>query len=90
MALAAPPLEAALLCLDKLAMANWMEDHGIPGPATWTVEAAPRDGRALFVKPRHGVGSVGARALTSLDDLLALARPMTEDSSSSRIVSRRR
>ena len=72
-ALAAPPLEAALLCLDKLAMAAWMADRGIPSPATWAPDAAPRDGRELFAKPRQGVGSVGARALTSLDDLLALS-----------------
>ena len=68
----APPHEAALLCLDKLAMARWLEARGLPTPPTAPAgEAAWREG-GLVVKPRRGWGSAGVRRLAAAADLEAL------------------
>ena len=61
--LRAPSLAVAERCWDKLAMARWLHDAGLPTPATWDSAEAPWDPAGRFVKPRQGVGSVGARVV---------------------------
>lgn len=49
------------LCLDKLAMNEWLEKREFPTP--WTCSATDRDldNGPAFLKPRTGRGSIGAR-----------------------------
>jgi predicted ATP-grasp superfamily ATP-dependent carboligase len=58
----APTPRAAELCFDKLAMARWLEEQGLPTPRTYAPGEQP-DGAPLLVKPRRGVGSIGVRLL---------------------------
>lgn len=72
----APYEETARLCFDKYEMFQYLEQKGIRTPATWgsfdEVKAALKQGAVslpVFVKPRRGSGSVGARKITDLDSL---------------------
>jgi carbamoyl-phosphate synthase large subunit len=65
-AVLAPPVDAARICLDKLATYEWLVAREIATPATWLpgtppASVAPRGG--LVVKPRYGLGSTGFRHL---------------------------
>lgn len=61
----APPSWASALCWDKLALATWLTERGFPTPPTVSAAQLKDIGSGWFVKPRHGVGSVGAERLMS-------------------------
>lgn len=75
----APYLETAELCFDKFKMYQFLTAHGIPTPDTWgdysTAMAAIESGNLafpVFVKPRTGSGSVGARKVHDAETLKTL------------------
>lgn len=75
----APYLETAELCFDKFKMYQFLTAHGIPTPDTWgdysTAMAAIESGDLsfpVFVKPRTGSGSVGARKVHDAETLKTL------------------
>lgn len=79
----APYEETAKLCFDKYQMFTHLTKHGIPTVMTWgTLEAFDEARKAgevdfpVFVKPRTGSGSVGARRVYSYE---ILAESMKED-----------
>ena len=81
----APYEETAKLCFNKYLMFKHLKEHGIPTVMTWgTLEefnAARAAGEAdfpVFVKPRTGSGSVGARRVYNQE---VLAEAMQEDPS---------
>lgn len=81
----APYEETAKLCFDKYQMFTHLKKHGISTVMTWgTLEAfdeARKTGEVdfpVFVKPRTGSGSVGARRVCSYD---ILTESMKEDPS---------
>ena len=74
----APYTETAKLCCDKYEMFKYMREKGIRTAMTWgtfdEVKKAIDDGEAslpVFVKPRTGSGSVGARKVQDLETLHA-------------------
>ncbi len=72
----APYEETAALCFDKYKMYKYLTEHGIRTVRTWgsfdeTIKAID-DGETnfpVFVKPRRGSGSVGARKIFDKDAL---------------------
>lgn len=75
----APYTETAELCFDKFKMYQHLTAHGIPTPDTWgdyaSAMAAIENGTLafpVFVKPRTGSGSVGARKVQDADTLKVL------------------
>ncbi|MEO8227531.1 MAG: ATP-grasp domain-containing protein [Gemmatimonadota bacterium] len=72
LALIAPAAATARICLDKLATAAWLTQQGLPSPRTQLARDASWDDADIVAKPRHGVGSVGFRRITSRDELAAL------------------
>ena len=77
--------KTAALCFDKYAMYQHLKARGIPTISTWEslerFNAAYREGAVrfpVFVKPRAGSGSLGAR---KIDCYNKLAEAMEEDSS---------
>lgn len=77
----APYAETAGLCFDKFKMSQFLAAHGIPTPDTWgdyasamTAVAAGELAFPVFVKPRTGSGSVGARKVHDADTLKALCQ----------------
>lgn len=75
----APYAETAELCFDKFKMYQYLTAHGVPTPDTWgnyaSAMAAVENGSLafpVFVKPRTGSGSVGARKVQNADTLKAL------------------
>lgn len=81
----APYEETAELCFDKYKMFKHLQSAGIPTVMTWgTLEEfdeARKEGKIdfpVFIKPRTGSGSVGARRVYSYE---ILAESMKEDSS---------
>lgn len=77
----APYAETAELCFDKFKMSQFLAAHGIPTPDTWgdyaSAMAAVTAGELafpVFVKPRTGSGSVGARKVHDADTLKALCQ----------------
>lgn len=91
----APYTETAELCFDKFKMYQHLTAHGVPTPDTWgdyaSAMAAVESGSLVFpvfVKPRTGSGSVGARkvqnaeilkSLCEADPSLIIQRLMTGD-----------
>ena len=74
----APYTETARLCFDKYEMFRFLQRNGIRTVMTWgtfeEVKAALDEGQAslpVFVKPRKGSGSVGARKVADLETLHA-------------------
>ena len=72
----APMPATAALCFDKYELFRFLKERGIPTPDTCgtieEAEAALQNGRLslpLFVKPRTGSGSVGARRVDTLEEL---------------------
>lgn len=72
----APYTETAKLCFDKYEMFKYLREHGIRTAMTWEsfeeVKAALDAGEVslpVFVKPRTGSGSVGARKVVDLETL---------------------
>lgn len=72
----APYAETASLCFDKFRLFQHLRNCGIPTPNTYgsyesAVEAIKEEKLRLpvFVKPRTGSGSVGARRVYSIDEL---------------------
>lgn len=81
----APYEETAELCFDKYKMFKHLQSVGIPTVMTWGTlgefNEARKEGKVdfpVFVKPRTGSGSVGARRVYSYE---ILAESMKEDSS---------
>ena len=81
----APYEETAMLCFDKYQMFKKLSSCGIPTVMTWgTIEEFDEARTAgmvdfpVFVKPRTGSGSVGARKVLDYDNLL---ESIKEDSS---------
>lgn len=77
----APYAETAELCFDKFKMSQFLAAHGIPTPDKWgdyaSAMAAVAAGELafpVFVKPRTGSGSVGARKVHDADTLKALCQ----------------
>lgn len=75
----APYAETAELCFDKFKMYQYLTAQGVPTPDTWgdyaSAMAAVENGSLafpVFVKPRTGSGSVGARKVQDADTLKAL------------------
>lgn len=75
----APFTETAKLCFNKYNMYQYLTAHGIPTPETWgdynSAMASVKSGNLafpVFVKPRMGSGSVGARKVQDADTLKAL------------------
>lgn len=75
----APYTETAELCFDKFKMYQYLTAHGVPTPDTWgnyaSAMAAIENGDLafpVFVKPRTGSGSVGARKVQDAETLKAL------------------
>ena len=91
----APNTETAGLCFDKFKMYQYLTAHGISTPDTWgdyvsAMDAIESGGLSfpVFVKPRTGSGSVGARkvhdaetlkSLCEADPSLIIQRLMTGD-----------
>lgn len=80
----APYEETAKLCFDKYLMYQYLFERGIPTVTTWGTlkefDKAFRAGKVsfpVFVKPRTGSGSVGARKVYSYE---ILAESMKENS----------
>ena len=74
----APYVETAKLCFDKYEMFIFLKQHGINTPMTWgtydETMAAIEAGEVafpVFVKPRTGSGSVGARKVFDVETLHA-------------------
>ena len=74
----APYTETAKLCFDKYEMFKYLREHGIRTAMTWgtfeEVKAALDAGEVelpIFVKPRTGSGSVGARKVLDVETLHA-------------------
>lgn len=72
----APYTETAKLCFDKYEMFKYLREHGIRTAMTWgtfeEVKAAIDTGEVslpIFVKPRTGSGSVGARKIHTVSEL---------------------
>lgn len=81
----APYEETARLCFDKYEMFKYLTGQGIPTPLTYSTledfSDGVREGKIslpVFVKPRTGSGSVGARRINTLTELEAA---MKEDPS---------
>ena len=81
----APYAETAKLCFNKYQMFNYLIENGIPTVMTWGTlkefDEAYRAGKVdfpVFVKPRTGSGSVGARKISSYE---LLDEAMREDPS---------
>lgn len=81
----APYEETAKLCFNKYLMFKYLQNHGIPTVMTWgTLEEFDRALKAnevqfpVFVKPRTGSGSVGARKINNYE---ALKDAIKEDGS---------
>lgn len=75
----APYTETAELCFDKFKMYQYLTAHGVPTPDTWgnyaSAMTAIENGDLtfpVFVKPRTGSGSVGARKVQDAETLKAL------------------
>lgn len=75
----APYVETAELCFDKFKMYQYLTAHGIPTPDTWgdysSAMVAIESGSLafpVFVKPRTGSGSVGARRVQDAETLKIL------------------
>ena len=75
----APYTETAGLCFDKFKMYQYLTAHGVPTPDTWdnyasAMAAIESDDLTfpVFVKPRTGSGSVGARKVQDAETLKAL------------------
>ena len=75
----APYAETAELCFDKYKMYQYLTAQGVPTPDTWgdyasAIEAIESGSLAfpVFVKPRTGSGSVGARKVQDAETLKAL------------------
>ena len=73
----APYKKTAELCFDKFKMFNYLSENGIRTVKTWgTIESFDIDFNnnqvsfPVFVKPRTGSGSVGARKILSHDELV--------------------
>lgn len=71
----APDEATARLCFDKYEMFLFLREHQIPTAMTWgdlaEFEQAHQAGQArfpVFVKPRTGSGSVGARKVASMEE----------------------
>ena len=74
----APYTETAKLCFDKYEMFKYLREHGIRTAMTWgtfeevkTALDADEVSLPIFVKPRTGSGSVGARKVMDLETLYA-------------------
>ena len=74
-----PYTETAELCFDKFKMYQYLTAHGIPTPDTWgdyaSAMVAVESGSLafpVFVKPRTGSGSVGARKVQNAEMLKTL------------------
>ena len=74
----APYTETAKLCFDKYEMFNYLKSYGVRTAMTWgtynEVKAAIDAGEVelpIFVKPRTGSGSVGARKVSDIETLHA-------------------
>lgn len=77
----APYEETARLCFDKYKMFQFLRENGIPTVETWDSLdefAEARKEYPVFVKPRTGSGSVGARRIDSYEEL---KKAMQADSS---------
>lgn len=81
----APYEETAKLCFNKYLMFKHLKEHGIPTVMTWgtleefnAAKAAGEVNFPVFVKPRTGSGSVGARRIYSQE---VLVEAMQEDPS---------
>jgi len=59
----APSLEAARICLDKLASFSWLLSNRIPTPITKALSQATWNPEGMLLKPQYGRGSVGIRVL---------------------------
>lgn len=77
----APYAETARLCFDKYEMFKYLRSCGVRTAMTWGTFPEVRDALAagevsfpVFVKPRTGSGSVGARKVFDLDTLQAAFR----------------
>ena len=75
----APYTETAELCFDKFKMYQYLTAHGVPTTETWgdyasAMEAVESGSLVfpVFVKPRTGSGSVGARKVQDAETLKAL------------------
>lgn len=73
----APYEETAKLCFDKFQMFKYLKAHNIPTVATWGTIADFNEAYKnhtvnfpVFVKPRTGSGSVGAKKITNYNELL--------------------
>lgn len=80
-----PYLETAKLCFDKFVMYNYLKEKGINTVLTYgdieSFELGIKTGKIkfpVFVKPRRGSGSVGAR---KIDTMNSLKEAMESDSS---------
>jgi carbamoyl-phosphate synthase large subunit len=74
-----PSREIILNRGDKLAFANFLSRHGIPGPATSQYAAGFAPPRfPVYLKPRHGSGSVGTLYVESASSLHEAARDRSD------------
>ena len=64
----APNQADAALCLDKYRLAVELTANGFPQPRTQLLKNAEWKKGGVFIKPRFGRGSIGARLCTSEDD----------------------
>lgn len=61
--------EAIRLTGDKLVLANWLGERGVPTPQSWLAESSPKGGGPWVLKPRHGAGSQATFLVTDREQL---------------------
>jgi carbamoylphosphate synthase large subunit len=71
--LMAPPLPGSAACMDKLLLSQVLKAHGLPVPASASA-SAPLPAGEVFLKPRTGCGSRGARRVNPRELAEATAR----------------
>jgi carbamoyl-phosphate synthase large subunit len=74
-----PPRKIVLRTADKLEFARFLEEIGVPGPRTMAYEPAMRVDRfPIYLKPRHGSGSIGTARIASAHSLHEAARERSD------------
>ncbi len=70
-----PPREIVVRTADKLEFARFLEEIGVPGPATQPYQSGMEVERfPVYLKPRHGSGSIGTARIAGAHSLHEAAR----------------
>ena len=78
-AICVPDPSTARLCVDKLAMAEWLTQHGFPSPRTLLAKDAEWAGSPAVAKPRRGFASREVAIVSSREDLERVSARAADD-----------